>query len=59
MPENTFCPDCGRTRTLSPVKGVLRFAKHARRKIQTPVTGRRWAGIPGKTDWDVVGGEST
>ena len=50
------CPDYGRTRTLSPVKGVLRFKSHDRRKIQTPVTGRRWS-TSGKTDWDVVGGE--
>jgi hypothetical protein len=24
------CPGCGRTRTLSPVKGVLRFKAHTR-----------------------------
>jgi hypothetical protein len=48
------CPDCGRTRTLTPLKGVLRFPSHNRRKVQTPVTGLRWA--KGKTDWDVVGG---
>ena len=50
------CPDCGRTRTLSPVKGVLRFKSHDPRKSQTPVTGRRWS-TSGKTDWDVVGGQ--
>ncbi len=49
------CPDCGRTRSLSPVKGVLRFKPHDPRKIQTPVTGLRWA-AKGQTDWDVVGG---
>jgi AAA domain len=48
------CAHCGRTRTLSPSKGVLRFPSHNRRKVQTPVTGLRWA--KGKTDWDVVGG---
>jgi hypothetical protein len=50
------CPDCGRTRTLSPVKGVLRFKSHDRRKSQTPVTGKRWA-AKGKTDWEVAGGQ--
>jgi hypothetical protein len=50
------CPDCSRTRSLSPVKGVLRFPSHTRRKIQTPVTGRRWA-AKGKTDWDVIDGQ--
>lgn len=50
------CPDCERTRSLSPVKGVLRFPPHEPRKIQTPVTGVRWA-AKGKTDWDVVGGQ--
>jgi hypothetical protein len=50
------CPDCSRTRSLSPSKGVLRFPPHDRRKIQTPVTSKRWS-TSGKTDWDVVGGE--
>ncbi len=50
------CPDCSRTRSLSPNKGVLRFPSHDRRKMQTPVTSRRWAATKGKTDWDVVGG---
>jgi AAA domain len=49
------CPDCGRTRSLSPVKGVLRFPPHDRRKMQTSVTSKRWADR-GKTDWDVVEG---
>jgi len=49
------CPDCSRTRSLSPSKGVLRFPSHDPRKVQTPVTGVRWA-AKGKTDWDVVGG---
>lgn len=52
------CPDCGRTRTLSPVKGVLRFKSHDPRKVQTPVTGLRWS-TSGQTDWDVVGGEKS
>jgi hypothetical protein len=50
------CPDCSRTRSLSPVMGVLRFPSHDRRKIQTPVTGKRWSSS-GKTDWNVVGGQ--
>src|SRR6266702_4047856 len=49
------CPDCGRTRSLSPVKGVLRFPPHEPRKIQTEVHGKRWA-ASGKTNWEVVGG---
>jgi hypothetical protein len=50
------CPDCSRMRSLSPHKGVLRFPSHDRRKMQTPVTGVRWA-ARGKTDWGVIGGE--
>src|SRR6266496_30124 len=50
------CPDCGRTRSLSPVKGVLRFPPHEPRKIQTEVQGKRWSAT-GKTDWAVVGEE--
>ena len=49
------CPLCGRTRSLSPVKGVLRFPSHEPRKIQPEVKGKRWSAT-GKTDWDVVGG---
>jgi hypothetical protein len=49
------CPRCGRTRSLTPVKGVLRFPAHEPRKIQTEVKGQRWSTI-GKTDWGVVGG---
>jgi hypothetical protein len=49
------CPDCGRTRTLSPSKGVLRFPSHDKRKTRTPNTDRRWA--LGKTAWEVVRGE--
>ena len=48
------CPDCSRTRSLSPVKGTLRFPPHEPRKIQTEVKGKRWS-TTGKTDWDVVG----
>ena len=51
------CPGCGRTRTLSPKSGVLRFPPHDRRKKETPHTEQRWA--RGETDWDVVGGERT
>ena len=36
------CPDCGRMRSLSPSKGVLRFKPHTRRKQQTPLTEKRW-----------------
>jgi AAA domain len=50
------CPHCGRMRSLSPSKGVLRFKAHTRRKQQTPLTEKRWSAT-GKTDWDVVGGE--
>ena len=50
------CPLCGRTRSLSPVKGILRFPPHEPRKIQTEVKGKRWSAT-GKTDWDVVGGQ--
>jgi hypothetical protein len=49
------CPRCGRTRSLTPVKGVLRFPLHEPRKIQTELRGRRWS-TTGKTDWGVVGG---
>ncbi len=49
------CSRCGRTRSLSPVKGVLRFPPHGPRKIQTEVKGKRWSAT-GKTDWDVVEG---
>jgi hypothetical protein len=48
------CPDCGRTHTLTPVKGVLRFKPHEKRKVNTPNTKKRWAKID--SDWDVVGG---
>jgi AAA domain len=50
------CPACARRRSLSPHQGVLRFPSHDRRKMQTAVTGVRWA-AKGKTDWGVVGGE--
>jgi hypothetical protein len=49
------CPGCGRMRSLSPVKGVLRFKAHTRRKQQTPLTEKRWSAT-GTTDWNVVGG---
>jgi hypothetical protein len=37
------CSDCRRMRSLSPVKGVLRFKPHTRRKQQTPLTEKRWS----------------
>ncbi len=49
------CPDCARTRTLSPRNGVLRFPAHSKRKTRTPVTSQRWA--MEQTIWEVVGGE--
>jgi AAA domain len=50
------CPQCARTRSLSPRKGVLRFPSHDKRKTHAPVTSQRWA--MGETSWEVVGGES-
>jgi AAA domain len=50
------CPDCGRTRTLTPLKGMLRFPSHKKRKTMTPNSGHRWA--MRETIWEVVGGES-
>jgi hypothetical protein len=47
------CPDCGRMRSLSPIKGILRFKAHTRRKQQTSQTSKRWSAT-GKTDWNVV-----
>lgn len=47
------CPGCGRTRSLSPSKGVLRFKAHTRRKTTTLHTEQRWA-KSGEMDWDVV-----
>jgi hypothetical protein len=49
------CPDCARTCTLSPRKGVFRFSAHPKRKTRTPNTEQRWA--MEKTIWEVVGGE--
>jgi hypothetical protein len=49
------CPDCTRTRTLSPRNGVLRFPSHDKRKTRPPNTEQRWA--MEKTIWEVVGGE--
>jgi hypothetical protein len=48
------CPDCGRTRTLSPSKGVIKFSSHEKRKTNTPNTGKRW--VMRETIWKVVGG---
>ena len=50
------CPNCARTRSLSPRKGVLRFPSHDTRKTPAPVTSQRWA--MGETIWEVVGGAS-
>ena len=50
------CPNCARTRSLSPRKGVFRFPSHDKRKTQAPVTSQRWA--MGETIWEVVAGES-
>jgi hypothetical protein len=36
------CPLCSRTRSLSPVKGVLRFPYHTKRKTNANVSGERW-----------------
>src|SRR5712692_5974019 len=47
------CPDCARTRTLEPRRGVLRFSPHDKRKTRTPTTSRRWARID--SVWNVVG----
>ena len=49
------CPNCARTRSLSPSKGVLRFPSHDKRKTRTPNTDQRWA--MEQTIWEVVGGE--
>lgn len=49
------CPGCGRMRSLSPVKGVLRLKAHTTRKQQTPLTAKRWSAT-GQADWNVVGG---
>jgi hypothetical protein len=37
------CPDCTSTSSLSPHKGVLRFASHKRRKTRSTSTESRWA----------------
>jgi hypothetical protein len=49
------CPRCGRMRSLSQSKGILRFKAHPLRKQQTPLTEKRWS-TTGTTDWAVVGG---
>ena len=48
------CPGCGRTRTLSPKSGVLRFPSHDKRKIRIPNTDQRW--VKRETAWEVTGG---
>jgi hypothetical protein len=48
------CPDCLRTRSLSPHNGVIRFPSHDKRKTRTPNTDQRW--VMGETAWDMVGG---
>ena len=49
------CPLCGRMRSLTPVKGVLRFKAHPPLKQQTKHPAKRWS-TTGKPDWEVVGG---
>jgi hypothetical protein len=49
------CPDCARTRSLSPRNGVLRFPSHDKRKTHTPNTEPRW--IQGEIAWEAVGVE--
>ena len=49
------CPGCGRTRTLTPLKGVIKFPSHDKRKTTTPNTDQRWA--MRETTWEIVGGE--
>ena len=49
------CPNCARTRSLSPSKGGFRFPSHDKRKTNAPVTSQRWA--MRETIWQVVGGE--
>ena len=51
------CPGCGRTRTLSPSKGVLRFPPHTKRKTKANGSSERWAMC--ETIWEVVGEAST
>jgi hypothetical protein len=48
------CPNCARTRTLSPRNGVLRFPSHDKRKTNTPNIEHRWA--MGETTWGMVRG---
>ncbi len=50
------CPDCGRTWTLSPRGGVVRFKSHDKRKTTTSNIAERWA--MRETIWKVVGGEN-
>jgi hypothetical protein len=50
------CPDCGRTWTLSPRGGVVRFKSHDKRKMATSHTAEWWA--IRETIWKVVGGEN-
>ena len=37
------CPNCARTRSLSPRKGVHSFPFHDKRKTNAPVASERWA----------------
>jgi hypothetical protein len=47
----------GERRSSAPAARLgSRLPSHERRKMQTSVTGVRWA-VKGKTDWGVVGGE--
>jgi hypothetical protein len=49
------CPLCGRMRSLTPVKGGLRFKAHPPLKQQTKHPAKHWSSS-GKPDWEVVGG---
>lgn len=51
------CLGCGRTCSLSPKNGVLRFPPHDRRKKEATLTSQLWARID--VDWDVVEGKNT
>jgi hypothetical protein len=50
------CPNCGRTWTLSPRGGVVRFRPHNKRTTTTSNSAERWA--MRETLWKVVGGEN-
>ena len=47
------CPNCARTRSLEPHKGVIRFPSHEKRKTRTPNNEPRW--VMKETTWSTVG----